>query len=123
MPSLRTARISSSSTRGGSQKAGRLPWRTGLLASSSSWTQSSTANTANRTCRSVSATGNGGGNLLQVLRPEQPILPVGEAHLYDYVLFSPVATHNLADQTSALLYSVVLLHLHSHAHACIWRLH
>ena len=30
----------------------------------------------------------------------------------DYVLFSPVATHNLADETSALFYPVVLLHLH-----------
>src|ERR687896_1581777 len=110
MPSLRTARISSSSTRGGSQKAGRLPWRTGLLASSSSWTQSSTANTANRTCRSVSATGNGGGNLLQVPGPEQPVFPVGEAHVHDYVLLSPIATHDLAHEAFAPFYPVVLLH-------------
>src|SRR5215210_5278891 len=61
--------------------------------------------------------------LLQVPRPEQPIAPVCKAHVYDYVLFPPVATHNLADQASSFLYPVVVLHLHSHAHACILRLH
>jgi hypothetical protein len=37
------------------------------------------------------------------------------------VLFASVATHDLADQTPALLYPVVVSHLNSHAHACILR--
>ena len=63
------------------------------------------------------------GDLLQVAGPEQPLAPVWEAHIYDYVLFPPVATHHLADQTSARLYPVVAGHPHSHAHACVLRLH
>jgi hypothetical protein len=64
-----------------------------------------------------------GGNLLQILGLEQPLSPIREEHIYDHVLFSPVATHDLADQTSALLYPVVVGHLNSHSHACVLRLH
>jgi hypothetical protein len=64
-----------------------------------------------------------GGNLLQVTRPEQSLAPIREAQIYYHVLFSAVATHDLADQTSALLYPVVVCHPHSHTHAYILRLH
>jgi len=49
-----------------------------------------------------------GSDLLQVLRPEQPLPAVREAHVHHHVRFSPVTTHHLADQASALLYPVVL---------------
>src|SRR5829696_10585776 len=48
------------------------------------------------------------GDLLQVPRPEQPILAVGQAHVYGYVLFSPVKGHDLTHKASALFYPVVL---------------
>ena len=38
-------------------------------------------------------------------------------------LRSSVATHDLADQTSALLYPVVVGHLNSHTGACLLQLH
>ncbi len=63
------------------------------------------------------------GNLLQITRPEQPLASVRKAHIYYHVLFSPIATNDLADQTSALLYPVVVGHLNSHSHVCILRLH
>lgn len=61
--------------------------------------------------------------LLQVSGPEQPGSPVCKAHIYDYVLIPPVATHNLANQASALLYPVMVSHPHSHARAHILWLH
>jgi hypothetical protein len=67
--------------------------------------------------------GSWGGDLLQILRPEQPMLPVREAHVQCPVLVATVATYDLADQAPSLLYPVVLLDLHSHTHACIVRLH
>jgi hypothetical protein len=48
-----------------------------------------------------------GGDLLQVPRPEQPILAVGQAHVYGHVLFSPVSSHDFTHQASALLDPVV----------------
>ncbi len=62
-------------------------------------------------------------DLLQVLRPEQSMLPLGEAYVHGPVDFAAIATYDLADQASSLRYPVVLLDLHSHAHACILRLH
>jgi hypothetical protein len=56
----------------------------GELLDRSSWTSSSRAH---RTRRSAYATGR--GNLLLVPGPEQPVLPIGEAHVHDYVLFPP----------------------------------
>jgi hypothetical protein len=64
-----------------------------------------------------------GGDLLQITRPEQPLPSVREAHIYYHVLFSPIATHDLADKTSALLYPVMACYLHLHAHVYILRLH
>src|ERR1044071_542934 len=61
--------------------------------------------------------------LLKVSGPEQSGSPVCKAHVYDNVLFPTVATHNLADQTPSLLYSVVVLDPYSHTHACVLRLH
>jgi hypothetical protein len=51
------------------------------------------------------------------------MLAVREAHVQGPVLSSPVATHDLADETPALLYPVVVCYLHSHAYTCILRLH
>jgi hypothetical protein len=63
------------------------------------------------------------GDLLQISRPEQPLAPIREAHIYDYVHLSSVATHNLADQTSTLLYPVVVCHLNSQDVRVGMRLH
>src|SRR5215203_5859600 len=49
----------------------------------------------------------GGGNLLQVPRPEHPILAVGQAHVYGYVVLSPVTSHHLTHKASVLLDPVV----------------
>src|SRR5215208_1003423 len=63
------------------------------------------------------------GDLLQVLWPEQPIVSIRKAHVHGYVLFSPVATHHLAEQAPSLHYPVVVAHPHLHAHAYILLLH
>jgi hypothetical protein len=64
-----------------------------------------------------------GGDLLQLLRPEQPIVSIRKAHVHGYVHFSPVATHHLAEQAPSLHYPVVVAHPHLHAHAYILLLH
>ena len=64
-----------------------------------------------------------GGDFLQILRPEQPLAPIREAHVHHHVLLSPVATHHLAEQAPSLRYPVAVAHPHSHAHAYVLRLH
>ena len=49
----------------------------------------------------------GGGDLLQVPRPEQSQPPIGQAHIDGYVLLSPVTSHHLTHKASALLDPVV----------------
>ena len=66
------------------------------------------------------------GGVQVALTHDLEILPKSqrpEAYKPCGVLFASVATHDLADQTPALLYPVVVSHLNSHAHACILRLH
>jgi hypothetical protein len=43
-----------------------------------------------------------GADLLKVPRPEQPVPTVGQAHVYGYVIFSPVPSHDLTHKASAL---------------------
>ncbi len=38
-----------------------------------------------------------GGDFLQIIRPEQPLAPVREAHVHHHVLLSPVTTNRRAD--------------------------
>src|SRR5215211_174321 len=58
-----------------------------------------------------------GGDLLQVLRPEQPILSVRKAYVDGYVLFSPVAAHDLTDHAPLLRDPMVLTHPYLHSDA------
>lgn len=42
------------------------------------------------------------GGLLQIARPEQPMVAVREAHVHSHVLFSPVPANDLADHAPPL---------------------
>src|SRR5215213_2846921 len=64
-----------------------------------------------------------GGDLLQVPWPEQPILAVGQAHVYRYVLLSPVTSHDLTHQASALLDPVVFHYPNARTGACLFGCH
>ena len=59
----------------------------------------------------------GGGDLLQVHRPEQPELALGQAHVHGYVLPYPVPSRDGAYEASALLDPVVFHHPHPHTGA------
>src|SRR5215203_3344956 len=59
----------------------------------------------------------GVGDLLQVHRPEQPELALGQAHVHGYVLPYPPPSHHSAYEASALLDPVVFHDPHPHAGA------
>jgi hypothetical protein len=62
----------------------------------------------------------GGGDLFQFPRPEQPALAAGQAHVYGYVVLSPVTTHNRTQKASALLESVVVHDPYPRTGACLF---